>query len=119
MMTCQHHPEYDPASGEPTGTLLYYPVEHPDRRTPCGNCWQARAKWLEKVLEQWKATAQEQTRRTNVAGSKAITYLQRIKELEGLLEEVSLIEKAMRLSYEIVKKDEAKLREALEPFARE
>jgi len=43
----------------------------------------------ERILEEWKATTREQTRRTNVAGSKAIVYLQEIAALKQKLNTAS------------------------------
>jgi len=45
-LQCKHHPEYDPASGEPTTTEEMYPTR------PCPYCWQARAKLLGGKLEE-------------------------------------------------------------------
>jgi len=47
-MTCKHHPEYDPASGEPTGGAKV--ITDSELRTwcrgPCPWCLQARMRWL-------------------------------------------------------------------------
>ena len=57
---CKHHPEYEPAAGEPSSA----------RKTWYCTCWQARAKWLE---QQWD--------------DSEIELGKRIDELERQLEE--------------------------------
>jgi len=42
---CAHHKDYNPAKGEPTGTIMI----NQGKTLPCSHCWQARAKWLEKL----------------------------------------------------------------------
>jgi len=72
-MDCKHHPDYDPASGEPFGKLTVdthrvkeYVMGSVKKATtqyfeehPCPYCWQARAKWLEgaryELLEEKRA----------------------------------------------------------------
>ncbi len=46
-VTCKHHPEYDPASGEPTNPLSAMVNYGSVKDIPCPYCWQVRAQWLE------------------------------------------------------------------------
>ena len=63
-MRCKHHTDYDPASGDPTGTVQvdqdyidHFQLEKcdpskkmADQVFPCPYCWKARAKWLKERL---------------------------------------------------------------------
>ncbi len=53
-MKCEHHPEYDPTSGEPTGEIIQATILARDREgqegikggvVPCPYCWQAYAEY--------------------------------------------------------------------------
>jgi len=43
VMACEHHSDYDPASGEPINMM-----EPGSFGSPCPYCWQARAKYLDE-----------------------------------------------------------------------
>lgn len=53
MMSCKHHPDYNPVSGAPprkNTVLRYYnqPEGWYTEVVPCGRCWKAYAKRLEQ-----------------------------------------------------------------------
>ena len=57
-MNCKHHPDYDPASGEPTETI--WVDWKGSLKAPCPHCWQAfgRLGWarLDHVGDEYKRT---------------------------------------------------------------
>ncbi len=74
-MTCKHHPDYDPASGEPenehydTPLGFYHNADCMDCNADCMDCWQARAKYITDYL--------------NEQSEEVRTLQERIEELEG------------------------------------
>lgn len=58
MDKCEHHPDYDPTSGEPEGKIKDFGSPASAKvgmytYAPCGHCWQVYAKRVKKV---WRST---------------------------------------------------------------
>ncbi len=116
-MKCEHHPKYDPASGEPTSELAMkerFIKGNPNVLLPCPYCWQARAKWLDgqdigsmtsmnkiaaqnKLIEELK---QKLERKLEAHFSdfikKQSEHQERIKELEADGERLDALEVLLR-----------------------
>jgi len=111
-LNCKHHPDYDPASGEPTDSE-WHPLDSTGYVVPskCPYCWQARAKCVT-----------EKMRLSNLAASSLETenkQLQEcIKELEGQLAEAEdnlcKAAKIFNIALDKQEKREAVLRVALD-----
>jgi len=100
-MSCQRHPDYDPASGEPTEDIQpYFMGEYGGT---CGDCWQARAKWLDKNVTM-EVLEPEEIKRLR----------ERIAELEGQLAKVKGKLDSTQWEHSDCREREAVLREAFQ-----
>lgn len=140
-MTCKHHPDYDPASGEPTGETPLQARATNKGRENCKDCWQVRAKWLGQqpaypheemaIFQKRIAKLEKQLAELNAEGESYrlahenfLNLLDEAEKREAVLEkqlaealELTVHPLDARKAITILEKREAVLREALEFYA--